>query len=117
MEDREATISALHALLGESFIHWNCAGGVRGYIADPSAPGIDPEIVYTRGSSPWLKVRRPPADGPIRWLVETDRPDPRTSRSRFPCTSVLDVLRTVRLLADPAFEPGHRIRMGAPGAA
>ena len=112
--DGSPTLDALRDLLTESFRHWGCDHGA---VAVGSAPSADEDglIEFSRDGAAWISVSRSPADGPVRWLVESAQPDPLTARTRFPCTSVLHVLRTVRQLADPEFEPGSRIRMGAPG--
>lgn len=113
MEPGDATLDALRTLLAESFSHWGCAGVTNERTAGEPGAGIA-QVGFLRDGTPWLSLHRPAGDGPVRWVVESALPDVQTSRSRFPCTSVLDVLRTVRQLSDPDFEPGHRIRMGAP---
>ena len=112
--DGDPTLDALRDLLTESFRHWGCNHDATA-VGSALTPDMDASIEFARDGAAWIRVRRSPADGPVRWLVESAQPDPLTARTRFPCTSVLHVLRTVRQLADPGFEPGSRIRMGAPG--
>jgi len=111
--DGDPTLDALRDLLDESFRHWGCRHDAA--VGSAMASGEDASIEFSRDGAAWIRVCRSPAEGPVRWLVESAQPDPLTARTRFPCTSVLHVLRTVRQLADPEFEPGFRIRMGAPG--
>jgi hypothetical protein len=112
--DGDPTLDALRDLLTESFRHWGCNHDAVA-VGSALISGENASIEFFRDGAAWIRVCRLPADGPVRWLVESAQPDPLTARTRFPCTSVLHVLRTVRQLADPDFEPGSRIRMGAPG--
>ena len=112
--DGDPTLDALRDLLTESFRHWGCDHGAVA-VGSALTSNKDASIEFARDGAAWIRVCRSPADGPVRWLVESAQPDPLTARTRFPCTSVLHVLRTVRQLADREFVPGSRIRMGAPG--
>ena len=112
--DGDPTLDALRDQLTESLRHWGCNHRAAA-IGSNRTPDPDASIEFARDGAAWIRVCRSPADGPVRWLVESAQPDPLTGRTRFPCTSVLHVLRIVRQLADPGFEPGSRIRMGAPG--
>ena len=112
--DGEPTLDALRDLLAESFRHWGCKHDATAFDPARKSRG-DASIDFARDGAAWIRVIRSHTAGPVRWLVESAQPDPLTARTRFPCTSVPHVLRTVRQLADPEFEPGIRIRMGAPG--
>ena len=112
--DGDPTLDALRELLTESFRHWGCDHGAVA-VGSALTPDEDASIKFARDGAAWIRVCRSSGDGPVRWLVKSAQPDPLTARTRFPCTSVLHVLRTVRQLADPEFVPGSRIRMGAPG--
>ena len=111
----DPTLEALRDLLAQSCRHWGCRHDAAAPYAILTQGSEDASIEISRDGGIWIRVCRAPADGPVRWLVESAHPDWLTGRSRFPCTSVLHVLRIVRQLSDPDFEPGFRIRMSAPG--
>lgn len=113
--DGDPTLDALRDLLTESLRHWGCNHDSTA-VGSALIAGEMASFEIARDGAARIRVCRVPADGPVRWLVESAQPDPLTARTRFPCTSVLHVLRTVRQFVDPDFEPGSRIRMGAPGS-